>query len=78
MYFETFGKEMIQLIHFSDSHHEVCGTGDLPLKEYIETLQKYDYDSYIDFEINDSIYWEDPHTPHLQSYQYVASFIEEG
>ena len=32
----------------------------------------------IDFEINDSIYWEDPHTPHLQSYQYVASFIEEG
>ena len=73
MYFETFGKEMIQLIHFSDSHHEVCGTGDLPLKEYIETLQKYDYDSYIDFEIN-----EDPHTPHLQSYQYVASFIEEG
>ncbi len=33
MYFETFGKEMIQLIHFSDSHHEVCGTGDLPLKE---------------------------------------------
>ena len=78
MYFETFGKEMIQLIHFSDSHHEVCGTGDLPLKEYIETLQKYDYDSYIDFEINDSIYWEDPHTPHLQSYQYVASFVEEG
>lgn len=75
MYFDSFGKDMIGLIHFSDSHHEICGTGNLPLKEYIETLEKYDYDSYVDFEINDSIYWEDPHTPHLQSFEYVRQLL---
>ena len=77
MYFNTFGKDMIGLIHFSDSHHEICGTGTLPLKKYIETLERHGYDSYIDFEINDSIYWEDPHTPHLQSFEYVRKLLEE-
>ncbi len=77
MYFDTFGKDMIGLIHFSDSHHEICGTGKLPLKEYIMTLEEYGYDSYIDFEINDSIYWEDPHTPHLQSFEYMKKLLNQ-
>lgn len=77
MYYDTFGKEMIGLIHFSDSHHEVCGSGSLPLREYIKTLEKHDYDSVIDLEINDAIYWEDPHTPHLESVNYLRTFIPE-
>ncbi len=74
-YYETFGEDMIGFIHFSDSHHEVCGTGSLPLKEYIETLEQHNYDSIVDLEINDSIYWEDPHTPHKQTVDYLRKFI---
>ena len=77
MYYDTFGEDMIGFIHFSDSHHEVCGTGDLPLKEYIETLERHNYSSIIDLEINDSIYWEDPHTPHKQTVDYLKTFIPE-
>ena len=75
MYYDCFGEDKIGFIHFSDSHHEVCGTGDLPLKEYIKILEKHDYSSIIDLEINDSIYWEDPHTPHKQTVDYLKSFI---
>lgn len=73
MYYETFGEDMIKFIHFSDSHHEVCGTGNLPLREYLDTLEKHNYSSIIDLEINDSIYWEDPHTPHKQTVDYIKN-----
>ena len=77
MYYEEFGEEKISLIHFSDAHHEICGTGDLPLKEYIETLERHDYSSIVDIEINDSIYWLDPHDAHLRTVQYLKTFIPE-
>lgn len=77
MYFDTFGEDNIGFIHFSDSHHEVCGTGNLPLREYIQTLEKHNYNSIVDLEINDSIYWEDPHTPHQQTVDYLKEFIPE-
>ena len=77
MYYETFGEEKIGFIHFSDAHHEICGTGDLPLKDYIETLERHDYSSIIDLEINDSIYWFDPHTAHQQTVDYLRTFIPE-
>ena len=73
MYYDTFGEDMIGFIHFSDSHHEVCGTGNLPLKEYVETLEKHNYNSIVDLEINDSMYWEDPHTPHKQTVDYIKN-----
>lgn len=75
MYYDTFGEEKIGFIHFSDSHHEICGTGDLPLKGYIETLEKHDYSSIVDLEINDSIYWFDPHLAHKQTIDYLKTFI---
>ena len=71
MYYDMFGEDMIQFIHFSDSHHEVCGTGNLPLREYLDTLEKHNYSSIVDLEINDSMYWEDPHTPHKQTVDYI-------
>jgi len=76
-YYEMFGEDMIQFIHFSDAHHEVCGTGNFPLREYIKTLEKHNYSSIIDLEINDSMYWEDPHTPHKQTVDYLRTFIPE-
>lgn len=62
-YFETFGTEKIGLIHFSDSHHYVLGEGEnnFPLVSYLKTLSNYNYQGKIDLEINDSIYWLDPH-----------------
>lgn len=77
MYYDTFGEDKIGFIHFSDSHHEVCGSGNLPLKEYIDTLEKHNYSSIVDLEINDSIYWLDPHTPHKQTVDYLRTFIPE-
>lgn len=78
MYFDTFGKDKIGFIHFSDAHHEICGTGNFPLKEYINTLEKYDYDSIVDLEINDSIYWLDPHDAHKKTIDYLKTFIPEN
>lgn len=77
MYYDTFGEEKIGFIHFSDSHHEICGSGNLPLQEYIRTLEKHDYSSFVDLEINDSIYWFDPHDAHKQTVDYLKTFIPE-
>ena len=78
LYYKTFGEEKIGFIHFSDAHHEICGTGDLPLKNYIETLEKHDYSSIVDLEINDSIYWFDPHDVHKKTVDYLKTFIPEN
>ena len=78
LYYKTFGEEKIGFIHFSDAHHEICGTGDLPLKNYIETLEKHDYSSIVDLEINDSIYWFDPHDAHKKTVDYLMTFIPEN
>ena len=77
MYYDTFGEEKIGFIHFSDSHHEICGSGNLPLKEYIRTLEKHDYSSIVDLEINDSIYWLDPHDAHKKTVDFLRTFIPE-
>ncbi len=77
MYFDAFGEEKIGFIHFSDAHHEICGTGNLPLKEYIKSLEKHNYSSIVDLEINDSIYWLDPHAAHQQTVDYLRTFIPE-
>ena len=46
-------------------------------EEYIKTLEKHNYSSIVDLEINDSMYWEDPHTPHKQTVDYLRTFIPE-
>ncbi len=76
-YFEEF-KDKIQWIHYSDSHHLILGDGDYgkeKLKGYIDTLEKYGYDSLLDLEINDSIYWEDPHTSIKRSVDYLKTIL---
>lgn len=66
-YFNMLGRDRIQLIHFADTCHYILGEGELPLKKYIEILEKYDYDGIVDLEINDSIYWDNPHDSILKS-----------
>lgn len=71
----------IQLIHYADgdpSGHYILGDGNLPLKEYVDILQKHDYKGYLTLEINDSIYWDDPHTSIKRSADYLKTFLPEG
>jgi len=68
----------IDLVHYSDgdpSGHYILGDGNLPLKEYIQILEKHDYTGYLDLEINDSIYWADPHTSVKRSADYLREFL---
>lgn len=70
----------IQLIHYADgnpSGHYILGDGNLPLKDYIKTLESHNYTGYIDLEINDSIYWDDPHTSIKRSADYLRTFLPE-
>ncbi len=79
-YYTTLGKEAIQFIHFADgdpSGHYILGDGNLPLKEYIKILESHDYNSIVDLEINDSIYWADPHTSVKRSVDYLREFLPE-
>lgn len=80
---ETFYQQLgnkIQWIHYSDSHHEIVGSGNFGRKKlegYIRTLEHFGYSGCIDLEINDSIYWEDPHTSIQQSVDYLRNFLPE-
>lgn len=79
-YYQKLGPDMIQFIHYADgdpSGHYILGDGNLPLKEYIQILEKHDYTGYVDLEINDSIYWEDPHTSVRRSVDYLREFLPE-
>lgn len=71
---------LIQFIHYADgnpSGHSILGDGNLPLEDYIRTLEKNNYTSIVDLEINDAIYWDDPHTSVQRSVDYLRKFIPE-
>lgn len=79
-YYDVLGEDVIQFIHYGDgdpSGHYILGDGNLPLKEYIRTLEKHNYTGYVDLEINDSIYWTDPHTSVQRSVDYLREFLPE-
>lgn len=72
-YFDTFG-DKVEWIHYSDAHHEVVGSSTFSkekLAHWIQLLEEKDFQNGIDLEVNDSIYWEDPHTPHMESCRYL-------
>ena len=72
-YFEVLGRDRIKLIHFADTCHYILGDGELPLKDYLKTLEEYDYDGIVDLEINDSIYWDDPHESIRKSVEWLKA-----
>jgi len=79
-YYTELGESAISFIHYADgdpSGHYILGDGNLPLKEYIQILEKHNYTGIIDLEINDSIYWEDPHTSVQKSVDYLREFLPE-
>ena len=76
---ETFG-EKLAWVHYSDSHHLILGDGDFGrerLEGYVRTLERHDYQGCLVLEINDSIYWEDPHTSIDRTCQYLRAFLPE-
>ena len=79
-YCESLG-DRLEWVHYSDSHHLILGDGDFgreKLEGYVRTLERYGYANCLDLEINDSIYWEDPHTSIARSAQYLRDFLPEA
>lgn len=79
-YYEVLGEDTIQFIHYADgnpSGHYILGDGNLPLREYMKILEKHNYTGIIDLEINDSIYWDNPHTSVQRSVDYLREFLPE-
>ena len=79
-YYSELGAGAIQHIHFADgnpSGHYILGDGNLPLKDYIRIMEAHDYTSFVDLEINDSIYWADPHASVKRSADYLRKFLPE-
>lgn len=70
----------LEWVHYSDSHHLILGDGDYgrdKLEDYVRTLERHGYQNCLDLEINDSIYWEDPHTSIQRSADYLRAFLPE-
>lgn len=61
-YFEEFGSR-ISHFHLTDgtpAGHVPCGTGEHPVSEYLDVLQRYGYSGYITLEIGDTGCCTDP------------------
>ncbi|MEG0768970.1 MAG: TIM barrel protein [Ruthenibacterium sp.] len=72
--------ERLEWVHYSDSHHLILGDGDYgreKLTGYIKTLEQHGYANCLDLEINDSIYWDDPHASIQRSVDYLRTFLPE-
>ena len=61
-------------VHFADgnpSGHYVLGAGNLPLRDYLRTLEANGYEGSLTREINDSLYVEAPHPALAESVRYL-------
>lgn len=71
--YELFG-DRIQLFHYCDgdpSGHSILGTGNLPLKDYLTLMEEHDFAGFLSLEINDSMYWTNPHDSIQKSVDYL-------
>ena len=79
-WFETFGDE-IRNMHFIDSNpygHLVWGDGTVRLPDWIEILNKYDYQGFLGQEITDGQYMDDPAAADFRNYHNLERyFVEE-
>ena len=79
-FFDVLGSR-VQHIHLADgnpSGHYILGDGNLPIQGYIDTLERNDYTGNLTLEINDSIYWNDPHTSIERTAQYLRKMLPEA
>jgi protein FrlC len=71
----------IHHIHFADgnpSGHYVWGDGNLPMMDYVHTLEANNYAEYLTLEINDAIYWNDPHDSIDRTARYLRRYLPEA
>lgn len=79
-HFQRFGSK-IRLFHFCDgdpSGHWIPGQGQLPLAQYLKLMKEEAFDGFISLEVNDSIYWEDPHSSIQASVAYLKEVLLPG
>jgi protein FrlC len=62
-------------VHFSDLNHEVPGDRGLPLKEYINSFNYYDYKGYLTLEVNDTMYISEPHDALMRAVAYMRKLL---
>lgn len=70
-YFNTFPDDIVH-IHLADQNHEVLGDGHYPIVDYLKYLENIKYDQFVSLEINDSKYWEDPHSCIYRSKEWLC------
>lgn len=69
-FFRDLGDRIVH-VHLADSNHQVLGEGSYPIRQYLDDFNKNGYRGYFSLEINDSIYWLDPHSSVEKSMQYL-------
>ena len=72
-FFRILGNRIVH-IHLADSNHQILGEGEYPVDEYLRDIRKNRFQGYVSLEINDSIYWLDPHDSIRKSVEYLESF----
>lgn len=75
-YFKEVGPKIVH-VHLADSNHQILGEGTYPVETYLNDLEKNNYEGYISLEINDSIYWLDPHSSIEESIEYLNNYNKE-
>jgi protein FrlC len=68
--------DKIQHVHFSDLNHEVPGDRELPLRDYITSLNQYGYTGYLTLEVNDTMYISEPHEAFMRAADYMRTLLE--
>jgi len=68
-------KKQIVHIHLADTNHQVLGTGNYDIKSYLDYLKRIDFTGYVSLEINDSIYWTNPHLSLLKSVEFLNDYF---
>lgn len=72
-FFLALGNRVVH-IHMADSNHQILGEGSYPVKDYLNDIEKNKFQGNISLEINDSIYWMDPHDSIRKSMNYLKNY----
>jgi protein FrlC len=72
-FFHALGNRIVH-IHLADSNHQILGEGEYPVKDYLSDIENNKFQGYISLEINDSIYWMDPHDSIRKSMKFLEDY----
>ena len=77
-YLELLGKDLVHvhLVDGTPGGHLAFGDGNLPLKEFVDTLGEYGYEGCLSMEIADRRYFMDPRQADRQSIETFKSWIQ--